>query len=141
MLVFLLLLLALGQLTGPNSLGLLNWAFVRSSRLWDKHANLPLVHSVFWIFASGDGLREQCRPLKQEDQAAGADEGIAVNCRSGIGAPLVQEEPDRLLSQKIGMAAVRPEARSVEPSVEISLVPTLGQLGVFLILMLCVLVS
>lgn len=101
-----------------------------------QFACLPLVLGVLRILAGGDGLGQPRRPLEEEDQARGADKRLAVQGIRGVAAPLVQDEPDNLLGQKVGMPALGPQVGGDKSSIEALLVPAPGQPYIFVVLVL-----
>lgn len=59
--------------------------------------------------------------MEEQDEGERANTGPAVERAGGKAAPLVQDEPDGLLSKEVGVSAVRPHARGDEASIQISL--------------------
>lgn len=138
-LVLLLLLsfLTLGKLAGSNDLGCLDWnRLVALDRCGEEHADLLLVVFVLRVLAGRDELGEPGRALEEREEGKGAGAGPAVKRVGSEAAPLVEDKPDSLLGEEVGVSAVGPETRGDEAAVELVLEPALGHLGRLEVLML-----
>lgn len=121
-----LLCLSLGQFASLDNLGLR--LAVPKHRRGHEHADLLLILAVLGVLAGSNQLREPRRSLEQHDQERGAGKGVAVQHLGRVATPLVQHEPDHLLSEEVGVAAVSPQAPGHETTVEILLRPAAGHL-------------
>jgi hypothetical protein len=78
--------------------------------------------------------------LEEDEVGHGACEGPVEHHIGRPASPLIENDPDRLLSCEVGVPAPRPETGYDEAAVEIFLLKLVGDLGAFLVILLCVLV-
>lgn len=139
--LLLLLLLSLGQLAGPNDLGLDARRFVGKEALWDEHADRFLIRSVLGILPGRDELSEPRRALEEKNKEERPKPGPTVQSLGCIAAPLIKKEPNRLLGSKVGVSAVPPEPGCDESAIQVSLLEAPRNLFTLLILLLSSLVA
>lgn len=134
-LLLLRLVQLLRQLTRSNDLGC--GRSIGLKRLGDEHADVLLINLILLIFSRSDQLSEPGRALEEHDQESRASKCPAIHVVCRVTAPLVENKPDGLFREEIGMSTVCPKPRGEEASVEIILVEfSFGNLGFLLILVL-----
>lgn len=125
----------LRQLTRSDDLG--SGCSIRLKRLGNEHADVLLIDLVLLVLSRSNQLSEPSRALEEQDQESRASECPAIHVVGSVTAPLVENKPDGLFREEVGMSAVSPKPRGEETSVEIFLVEfSFGNLGFLLILVL-----
>jgi hypothetical protein len=74
--------------------------------------------------------------LEEKDQSCRASERPVVQRVGGEASPLVEHEPDGLLSEEVGVSAVGEEASCVEATVELGLGVSIANLAIVSVLVL-----
>lgn len=80
-------------------------------------AHLLLVDLVFWVLLCTDLLGKPGRGLEQDEIRHGTNGSPVVEGTSLPAAPLVDQSPDALLGEKVGVSAPSPEAGRAEAPV------------------------
>lgn len=95
-----------------------------------------LVFLVVWVFLAADALGEPGTGLEQDQVRDGADGGPVVQAIGSPTAPLVQDDPDTLLGEEVGVSAVVPQAGGAEAPIHVGASVSNGDLCRLLILSL-----
>lgn len=141
-LLLLLFLLFFGQIARSDYLGLDCLGSLRPVRrdaLRHEHTHRPLISLVFGILSSSDQLSQPRGGLEKKDKEGRSNTGPVIERLGSKTAPLVQNQPNALLSSKVRVPAVSPKPSCDKAPIEVCLLPTARHLGGLLVFLLCVL--
>lgn len=111
----------------------------RSRQIRQKLRHQPLINLILRVLLRRNQFREPRARLKQKQIRQRPTKRPVIVTKRLKAAPLVQDDPDGLLGDEVGVPGVGEHAAGAEAAVQLCAVPAEGHFGGRLVLLLCLL--